>query len=277
MILFLLGCPQPPDTQAPYDALVARLDALEAENGTLEEKNAELEGRLGAIEQEYLIADDISAMARVITTDETLGVPVPYVTINDALASLDDAVIASGVIVTVEVAAGTYAMTAPITIDHRDADNIHIVGAGSGSTILGFTASNGVQVLNGNSLGLLEGVTFVGDGETYEANGVYVADNAFAEVGPDVVVDNFGGYGFRASWGGVLIADGTTVTGSFGGYMAESGSVVRAVGATVSATTNFGFVASRGSLVHADNGDSRHPDPGAVAPPVPRVSWVEAA
>lgn len=52
----------------------------------------------------------------------------PFASIAKALASIAGKLIASGVIVTIQVADGTYSLGSTITIDHPDADKIQILG-----------------------------------------------------------------------------------------------------------------------------------------------------
>jgi hypothetical protein len=58
----------------------------------------------------------------------------PFASIHKALASIAGMLIATGVIVTIQVADGVYTVTSAITIDHPDGDKIQILGNTSAET-----------------------------------------------------------------------------------------------------------------------------------------------
>lgn len=64
----------------------------------------------------------------------------PFASIGQALYSIRNKLIASGVTVTIQVADGTYAVTSTITINHPDADKIQIIGNTSAETVVAIAA-----------------------------------------------------------------------------------------------------------------------------------------
>ena len=64
----------------------------------------------------------------------------PFASISQALASIRNKLVASGVTVTIQVADGTYAVTSTITINHPDADKIQIIGNTSAETVVAIAA-----------------------------------------------------------------------------------------------------------------------------------------
>lgn len=63
----------------------------------------------------------------------------PYASIAKALSSIASKLIASGVIVTISVADGTYNISSTIVVDHPDADKIRILGNTSAETTVAIT------------------------------------------------------------------------------------------------------------------------------------------
>jgi hypothetical protein len=63
-----------------------------------------------------------------ISASTTLNVPSTFATIPLALASLQNAIIAPGAVVTVSVAAGTYTATSPINLANPYGSQVNIVG-----------------------------------------------------------------------------------------------------------------------------------------------------
>jgi len=64
----------------------------------------------------------------------------PFASIAQALASIKNKLIASGVMVTIQLADGTYTISSTITIDHPDADKIQILGNTSAETTVAISA-----------------------------------------------------------------------------------------------------------------------------------------
>lgn len=64
----------------------------------------------------------------------------PYASIAKALSSIANKLIASGVVVTIQVADGTYAVGSTIVIDHPDADKIQILGNTSAETTVAISS-----------------------------------------------------------------------------------------------------------------------------------------
>lgn len=77
------------------------------------------------------------------TGSDTTGtglVGAPFASISKALSSIAGKLIASGVIVTIQVADGTYTVSSAITIDHPDADKIQILGNTSAETTVAISS-----------------------------------------------------------------------------------------------------------------------------------------
>ena len=66
----------------------------------------------------------------------------PFASISKALASIAGMLIASGVIVTIQVADGVYTVASAITIDHPDGDKIQILGNTSAETTVAISSIN---------------------------------------------------------------------------------------------------------------------------------------
>lgn len=221
--------------------------------------------------------------ARVIRTNTTLTVGIgatdQFATIDLALASLDDAIIARGATVTIDVADG-YDMQglAPITIDHRDGDNIRIVGHPSDATQneLRFVG-HGFQVNKGNVLGGLDGFTLIGPaGPT--AVGVHAGSGAVVFSGPRIKVQNFN-LAFEADSHGVLFADGTTAVAAPGvgrGYVAQNGAYVQARNATATGQFPVSFHATSGGGVDATDATASNDMLTAAAFEAAVGSWMYA-
>lgn len=64
----------------------------------------------------------------------------PYATIAKALSSIASKLIASGVVVTIQCADGSYAVSSTITIDHPDGDKIQIIGNVSAETTVAISS-----------------------------------------------------------------------------------------------------------------------------------------
>lgn len=239
------------DREAAISAITA--DYLTSADMLAEvDARAEMDARLLVVEDDYLRSADIGDAAWVVTTDTTLNVPADYATIEDALAWLGERLIAPDATVTIQLADGVYALTETLVVNHRDGSRIEIVGnlADPSRVELSFSGVSGIEVSYGSALGYLDGVTLVGD-LTPDTDGVYVHRNGLLACGGNVVVEGFGADGFKADWGGVIIADDTTSTGNDGGYYAINGSLISADRSEASSSRNTGYVAISASYLSA--------------------------
>lgn len=103
-------------------------------------------------------------------------------TIAGALASLAGKLIASGVLVTIQVADGTYNVASTLNIDHPDGDKIRILGNTSAETTVAITAidttAKTVTVVGNYTASLLAGDVFeIRNSTTSGLNGAYVTSN----------------------------------------------------------------------------------------------------
>ena len=131
--------------------------------------------------------------------------------LGSAMAWLDLRAILSPGVVTIQIAAGTYTRTTQIDIGHPNGDRLHIVGAGSATTILLFNGANGLNV-RGQLIELAK-LTLRGNGSAFTG---LVVDNDCV-IGTDVVSEQFGGgvyvSGNMTSQGGQLICRNNVTNG----------------------------------------------------------------
>ncbi|MHC1792201.1 hypothetical protein [Solidesulfovibrio sp.] len=93
-------------------------------------------GAAAAGETKGLIS--VNTTIYVATTGDDVGgtgaVGAPFASISRALTSIAGKLIASGVVVTIQVADGTYTVSSTISVDHPDGDKIQILGNTSAET-----------------------------------------------------------------------------------------------------------------------------------------------
>lgn len=220
----------------------ARLETLETEllNTRLETLEAlEIDRRLVTLE------------SQVIESDLTLHVPAEYADIQAALASLDGKIIVPTATVTVQLDHGEYFIDAVLTINHPNGERIRIIGdPGSPADVRLLCTTNCLEVSDGRSLGLLQGMTLVGndasDGVTAKNNGTLTAANLRTE-GFSV--------GYLAVNGGVMFANGTEDQGSIVSYYALQSAALHADGASSLHPGRFGFLAERSAYLSAKNSE----------------------
>ncbi len=182
---------------------------------------------------------DLVAMGGVpfITADTTwtVGSGGDHATLQDALDALQMSLISPAATVTLQVLDGTYAITAPITVAHPNGDRIHVVGNTGNPNAVTFSVvdSTALNVTDGNKLGRFDGIRLLGNNSAY--NGVSISRGAHANLGPNLVVDQFGGHGILVRDGSYLRAPSITVTNSGSrGIYALYGSFLHLSGATIS-------------------------------------------
>jgi hypothetical protein len=132
----------------------------------------------------------------------------PYATISKALSSIAGKLIASGVVVTVQVADGTYTVSSSIVIDHPDADKIRLLGNTGSETAINVASIDTVNkkfVVSGNytaTVGLASGDKFTVTGSStaslnrsYTINGtpVYTGGNTEITVSESIASATVGG------------------------------------------------------------------------------------
>ena len=211
-----------------------------------------------------------------INSDITLNVPSDYISINNALDALTSHKIDRNVIVTIQIADGTYTSSA-IEIEHPNGSQIHIIGntTNNNSVVINFNnGENGFAVKNGNKLGFLDGVTLVGNNQT--GYGLYAFGSGNISCGENISISNFnrglfatsnshifcigiaisysGDNGITCDSGSVVRANNSIITNSGGmGVMVSSQSLVNVSGATISSNSRSGAAADMGSVIIADN------------------------
>jgi hypothetical protein len=219
-----------------------------------------------------VVADDLLLAARVIDASQEIVVAADgsgdFLTLEEALLSLDDAIITSTAAITIGIEPGVYAMTGTVEVDHRDGDQIFIVGrgAGPGDVILDFGPSmqDGFHVRNGNALGGLDNLTLRGSFAGGTAAGILIIENASARLGgsewdalvgcppiPEtrtLVIEGFGGPAISVGYGGWAYVVDVLASGNGGGFSAYDGGVLKVDGADASAS-GVGFTSDAGSLI----------------------------
>jgi hypothetical protein len=180
----------------------------------------------------------------------------PFNTVQNAIAFLDPYAIVVPGSVTIQIAAGTYPSTSPITVENPYAYNIRLIGAGPGATILQFTDCVGLQCLEAN-LGKVSNVTIRGGGTgSTKPQGLYVHGGVIEL--DNITVEQFRGTGIWIDRGTVVITnvvtandngqDGFFIGGSSIGYNGPIGGTM--VANRNAGDSNVGFSATQG-VVHA--------------------------
>ena len=126
-----------------------------------------------------------------IFEDITLLVPSEYATIQDALFYLDDKEIASGAIVTIQVADGIYTDYSTVYITHPNGNRISIQGniASPESAVIIFAPNqSGFFCDNGSHLLSLNGFTLKSNGT---GQGVFARRNSSIDLGLSLRIEYF--------------------------------------------------------------------------------------
>ncbi len=239
--------------------LVLASCTLEPEHTETDRKFAMIDERLSELEanRARVISE---TTAGVVSGVLTLNVPADFADVNLALGSLDNAIIASGVTVKIQVADddSPYVYADPIVIDHRDGDNIQIVGnpANPSQVRFEFGGSDALYVSKGNAIGLLDGVTL--DGLGLGGTGVHADNGAVVRLG-SVAVLNFD-VGMHASLGSLLIADGAESAYNLGNGIEAFGATVSAQNALVEHNGGNGLALNAGSVALARGAQLQHND-----------------
>jgi hypothetical protein len=223
----------------------------------------------------------------VVTDDAiTVGATGDFATLPEALDSLAGKIIPPDMMVTIAVEDATYMFNSSLVINHPYGDRIEIIGNQTNpeQVVFDFGPNDGIVVENGNAIGLIDGVTIQGDG-TAGRSGVHASNNATIKLGANVVVQDFGHSGVKASAGGVVWANGVTSrdNGRYGflatengtihamaslaqnnsdGYIATINSTIIATNSTASGNTNRGFLSVGGSYIYANGCTSTGNDDG---------------
>ncbi|HMV66109.1 MAG TPA: hypothetical protein PKA64_04620 [Myxococcota bacterium] len=219
----------------------------------------------------------------LVTRPTTLTVPAQFATISDALAAIDLYAIRGAGEITIQVAAGTYNLTAPIRPRHPDGARIRIVGdpANPASRVLSFSnVTAGFDLGGGYALGaftgfeirgganavdgvrisgrstLIEGTDLIVD--SWDDQGIIVTEQSFARLDRARVEDN-GTDGIAAFLGSTVIAEDAISYRNRTGFRAWM-SQIYAQGAEATANDSDGIVAESGGVFYGaalaySNGD----------------------
>lgn len=255
---------------------IAALDAARVNDAT---RIAALEDALGAANAELAalradvdaasadVADlgaDVAAVAAsaVVVLDSDLAIAVPggdCAALQSELAALDFVRLGTGVTATLNLGDGVYACSSPLTLSHPDGERIAIVGdtTDPSAVELRFADSAGIELVGPFVLGLLDGVTIAMDANTTtdDLHGVQAVDGALIRLGESVVVSGWSGDGVRADYGGIVRANGVTVSGTGEGFAAVRLGLVVAGDALATNNIN-GFFSSRFGLLDAEGATS---------------------
>ncbi len=259
---------------------------------------------------------DPAALRKILfQVDDLVVSPDPadgqFATIHEALESLDEKLLSPGRDTRILVMPGLYTHDRPIEVWRSDSTRLQIIGQGDdpSDVILHFDGSDGLVVHRGARLGLLDGMTLVGDrvrgagGGTY--NGISARIGAHMTIGPAMIVREFtadcivargasmfaegvvvggcGDDGLLAVFNGYIEADGARVTDNIGqGVEAYMGGGIRA-GSVVSNGNGVGFSASDNGWLYirnasaAENGqdfvavENSYINAERTVPPAPQV------
>jgi hypothetical protein len=229
-------------------------------------EDQDLDGRISGIEGDAV---------RLISTDTTYAC-ADAADVLAAMAELDGRRIAGDALVTLDLAAGNFAFSEPLSFAHPDGDRIEVVGAGTDQTFLTFTSSDGVVVQGASSLGYLGDLAIVGadqdaDGLTvregsaltvgsvdvrgFGSNCIAVESNAAMSHDEGAVIDVSGcAGGIWVTESGFADVSGASSTGNSGdGFHSTKGSVLLAADATASGNGDAGFQATMGAFLDADS------------------------
>lgn len=177
---------------------------------------------------------------------------------------------------TVDIAAGTHALTNSdiITHTHPDGINIRFVGAGSGSTILQYnfsgqegTGTAAIKMVGKYSLGVVDRITIDGDSWSGHSDGgptlgpgdpddpiaVLAREGGYINLGTDVVINRIARNGVITFLNGTIVANSLTVieSGSDGIVASSAGSVL-ALNSTVTDIWGVGVFADYQGIVWAE-------------------------
>lgn len=217
---------------------------------------------------EYVDLRCLPGKNNVIIENLTLNVPSEYTTIQAALAYLDDKMITKSATVTIKVADGTHTNYDDIRAEHPNGERIEILGNTSDKSVCTIQfasgALHGLWLKNGNTLGKLDGFTFIG-AERANSVGIYADGNSTIICGNQMEVKKFH-KGVSASRGSYILAEHIVVTQNlYDGVYASMDSLVCANYSTVTDNGHHGLFAWNGSIYFVDGTSSGNVDSGVVA------------
>jgi hypothetical protein len=284
----------------------ATLGEVVAGDAALAEEIEALEDLIFVIEADYVTSsmlEGLSTGPRVIDTDLTILVPTDAADIQDALDSLDDALIMGDAVVTIEVESGHCgtAYTEPIRVGHRDGAHIEVVGntLAPDACVLSFVGTSaGLELESGTELGAFTGFTLMGQTSAAEASGLILERGSALRDGGSLVLTGWsghgatiiaadadlsglttrdnGGDGLAATWASSVAASGLTSTGNGGtGASFRDGSIAVLDGAEVTGNARDGLLFVNGSGGSAVG--SMLSDNGSHGISLDAVAWLDAS
>lgn len=182
----------------------------------------------------------------VIPQDLTLHVPEDYLTIQDAIAYLEERTIQASATATIQVADGNYTGYGTIFVNHPQGKQIQLLGnTGDASQVTITFSGAGVSLMHDDNLGLMDGFTLQGTNQT--GNGIDVLWKSSLVLGPEMVIKDFD-RGLRSVNGSFVMADGVTVQNSaLHGMVCDQSSTLIARNASSSNNGGHGLTTSYGS------------------------------
>ena len=234
VVFGLTGCysVQSDWAQLQLDSQQAQIEQLEATTTVMQSELEALKAELDKIERGSLPNTEFPEGPTFVLGNPWLHVPSEeFPTLQDALDAVGMMRFARRASATIKLAHGTHEFPTPVWIEHPEGRALRIIGDqdAPGSVVLYFPASNGL-VLQGGRVELIDGLTLRGGGPTSgDHHGILVSQGGEAIVGPNVVVESFGGDGVLAEMGGFITADGVTSRSNGGdGFNARHGSIINA-------------------------------------------------
>jgi len=242
------------------DDITDNIVGISANGGDISTLQGQMATALGDISTN---AAALTAVPTLVDSSQIINVPGDFLTVQNAIASLDDTRIGAGGLVTINVGTGLHPQASSMIIEHPDAARIELVGdlVNPSSTVLQFGASDGVVVVGNTSLGLLAGFTIRGDNSTGGLVGLVASGGSHATV-DSLEISGFKGGGVSAETNSSIASSNLSVTvldcgsafeaGSYG-VRAASGSSTHLPGVSVSGCED-GGLATDGGILSVEDG-----------------------
>jgi hypothetical protein len=190
-------------------------------------------------------------------------------TIQDALEELNDKKIAHGVVVTIKLIQNPPGIYDTIVVDHPDGDKIHIIGDCNGNSCnLQFKPdANGLQVSDGNKLGLIDGLYFIGTSYNQKSKfyGIYANNGGIIKTGGNMAVQNFYNGVFADNHSYILVNKIKSTNNAYDGILASNGSTITANNAVTNDNKYCGVHAKNSSNIYGNNIQSKNNSMGVFA------------
>ena len=226
-----------------------------------------------------------------LTSDLSVDGIDSYSDLTNTLSYIAETRIPNGTSLTINLDDGTYDCTDSINIDHPDGKRIYIVGNTTtpSSVTLNFAAGkDGITCIDGQTLGLIDGVTLNGDTTSGTPGGIEAVNGSNIYVGSNVVVKEFyvgifvshnstvlcdsvvaqdcDSHGITASYSSYInCANATSKDNGASGITSWGGSVIYAASAIADNNTNSGVYAFQESMIVFTNGTSKNNNSGIRA------------